>query len=163
MPGEVCIICIQAGATGIKETPHAYCSTGLKAEDFCLRQDKEVETMSHEWGNYPEDFTPQMYWGARAILEKKGGQPGKELRLLPDRQSFEQLDGSQQDSETFSNWINTKVLPELRQFSREDRFHVWEDTVMIQSEDDSFVCEATPKNSGGEYLYIGCWEAERKL
>ena len=32
----------------------------------------------------------------------------------------------------------------------------------IKSEDGSFVCQATPKNSGGEYLYIGCWEIEQK-
>ena len=24
--------------------------------------------MSHEWGNYPEDFTPKMYWGAGLSL-----------------------------------------------------------------------------------------------
>ena len=51
--------------------------------------------MSHEWGNYPENFTPKMYWGARAILERDSGGPGKALYLLPDRQSFERLDGSQ--------------------------------------------------------------------
>ena len=45
--------------------------------------------MSHEWGNYPENFTPKMYWGARAILERVSGQSGKSLDLLPDRQSFE--------------------------------------------------------------------------
>ena len=39
-------------------------------------QCKEVDTMSHEWGNYPEDFTPKMYWGARAILERESDQPG---------------------------------------------------------------------------------------
>ena len=45
--------------------------------------------MSHEWGNYPENFTPKMYWGARAILERESDQPGKALHLLPDRQRFE--------------------------------------------------------------------------
>ena len=45
--------------------------------------------MSHEWGDYPENFTPKMYWGARAILERESDQPGKALHLLPDRQSFE--------------------------------------------------------------------------
>ena len=24
------------------------------------------------------------------------------------------------------------------------------------------MCQATPKGSGGEYLYIGCWEVEQK-
>lgn len=116
--------------------------------------------MSHEWGNYPENFTPKMYWGARAILQRESGQPGKSLDLLPDRQSFERLEGSQTDEDTFFNWINTKVLPELRRHAKEKRFYVWDDLVTIQSEDGSFMCQATPKNSGGEYLYIGCWEVD---
>lgn len=114
--------------------------------------------MSHEWGNYPEKFTPKMYWGARAILERASDRPGKALYLLPDRQSFERLDGSQRDQNAFFNWINTKALPELRRLAGENRFHEWSDLVTIQSEDGSFMCQATPKNSGGEYLYIGCWE-----
>ena len=119
--------------------------------------------MSHEWGNYPEDFTPKMYWGARAILERESGKPGKALYLLPDRQSFEQLDGSQRDQDAFFAWINTKVLPELRCLARENRFYEWSDLVTIQSEDEAFMCQATPKNSGGEYLYIGCWEVEQGI
>ena len=118
--------------------------------------------MSHEWGNYPENFTPKMYWGARAILERDSGGPGKALYLLPDRQSFERLDGSQRDQDTFFDWINTNVLPELRRFARENRFYEWSDLVTIQSEDGSFMCQATPKGSCGEYLYIGCWEVEQQ-
>ena len=118
--------------------------------------------MSHEWGNYPEDFTPKMYWGARAILERVDGQPGKSLYLLPDRQSFEQLDGSQRDQDAFFDWINTKALPELRRLARENRFYEWKDLVTIQSPDGVFMCQATPKDSYGEYLYIGCWEVERE-
>lgn len=57
--------------------------------------------MSHEWGNYPENFTPKMYWGARAILKKENGHPGKMLELLPDRQCFEQLDGSRRSKDEF--------------------------------------------------------------
>jgi len=116
--------------------------------------------MSHEWGNYPENFTPKMYWGARAILERQIGKPGKSLDLLPDRQSFERSDGSQRNPDTFITWINKKVLPELRRLARKNRFHEWDDLVTIQSADGAFVCQATPKNSGGEYLYIGCWEVD---
>ena len=116
--------------------------------------------MSHEWGNYPEGFTPKMYWGARAILKKESGHPGKVLDLLPDRQSFEQLDGSQRDKDEFINWINTKVLPELRQLASKNKFRVWEDLATIKSDDGFFMCQTTPKNSGGGYLYIGCWEIE---
>ena len=118
--------------------------------------------MSHEWGNYPEDFTPKMYWGARAILERKSGRPGKVLCLLPDRQSFERLDGSQGDPDAFVDWITQTVLPELRRHARENRFYEWNDLVTIQSEDGAFVCQATPRNSGGEYLYIACWEVESR-
>lgn len=116
--------------------------------------------MSHEWGNYPEDFTPKMYWGARAILERNRGRQGRELCLLPDRQCFEQLDGSRRDKGKFIEWINKRVLPELRRFAKKNIFHEWNDLATIQSEDGSFMCQATPKNSGGDYLYIGCWETE---
>lgn len=103
-----------------------------------------------------------MYWEARAILERESGQPGKALYLLPDRQSFEQMEGSQRNPDTFFSWINEKVLPELRRFARENRFHEWSDLVTIQSEDGAFMCQATPKGSYGEYLYIGCWEVEQE-
>ena len=66
--------------------------------------------MSHEWGNYPENFIPKMYWGARAILERESSRPGKALYLLPDRQSFERLVGSQRDQDAFMDWINNEVL-----------------------------------------------------
>ena len=118
--------------------------------------------MSHEWGDYPENFTPKMYWGARAILERESDQPGKALHLLPDRQSFERLDGSQRDQDAFFRWINTEVLPELRRLARENHFYEWDNLVTIQSEDGAFMCQATPKGSGGEYLYIGCWEIEQE-
>ncbi len=101
-----------------------------------------------------------MYWGARAILERQIGQTGKSLDLLPDRQSYERLDGSQRNPDTFIAWINKKVLPELRRLARENRFYEWNDLVTIQSEDGAFMCQATPKGSGGEYLYIGCWEVD---
>lgn len=118
--------------------------------------------MGHECGNYPENFTPKMYWGARAILEHVSGQPRKALDLLLDRQSFKRLEVSQMDAKSFFDWINTKALPELRHLARENRFYEWSDLVTIQSEDGSFMCQATPKGSGGEYLYIGCWENEQK-
>lgn len=118
--------------------------------------------MSHEWGNYPENFTPKMYWRARAILERVSGLPGKSLDLLPDRQSFERLDGSQKNPDMFIDWINKKVLPELRRLARDNHFYEWNDLATIQSEDGTFMCQATPKGSGGEYLYIGCWEVNLK-
>lgn len=76
--------------------------------------------------------------------------------------ALKQLDGSQRDQDAFFGWINEKVLPELRCFARENRFHEWSDLVTIHSENGDFMCQATPKSSGGEYLYIGCWEVEQK-
>lgn len=98
--------------------------------------------------------------GRQSHSQKKNGHPGRILDLLPDRQSFEQLDGSQRSRDEFVTWINTEVLPELRRFAGENKFRVWEDLTTIKSDDGFFVCQATPKNSGGEYLYIGCWEIE---
>lgn len=72
------------------------------------------------------------------------------------------MEGSQRNPDTFFNWINEKVLPELRRFARENRFHEWSDLVTIQSEDGAFMCQATPKGSYGEYLCIGCWEVEQE-
>ncbi len=109
-------------------------------------------------GKLPREFHSKDVLGARAILERQIGQPGKSLDLLPDRQNFERLDGSQVDADSFFGWINGKVLPELRRLARENRFYEWNDLVTIQSEDGAFMCQATPKGSGGEYLYIGCWE-----
>ena len=103
-----------------------------------------------------------MYWGARAILERQSGLPGKILCLLYDRQSFERLDGSQREQDAFFDWINTKALPELRRLARENHFYEWSDLITIQSEDGAFMCQATPKGSYGEYLYIGCWEVEQE-
>ena len=57
--------------------------------------------------------------------------------------------------------INTKVLPKLRCLASENHFHEWKDLATIQSEDGAFMCQATPKGSCGEYLYIGCWEVEK--
>lgn len=117
--------------------------------------------MSHEWGNYPENFAPKMFWGARAILERRRGSRERELYLLPDRQCLEQMEGSRRDKGEFIDWINKMVLPDLRSLARKNFFREWEDMATIRSEDGSFICQATPKNSGGEYLYIGCWEVDR--
>lgn len=113
--------------------------------------------MSHEWGNYPENFTPKMYWGARAIIERAGSKHN--IVLLPDRQSFERLNGSRMDEDDFVEWINSKVLPAIREKAESGYFCKWEDMFTLDSDSGAFRCEASPKNSGGGYLYIGCWEA----
>ena len=113
-------------------------------------------------GKLPGELHPEDVLGGRAILERESGQPGKALYLLPDRQSFERLDGGQRDQDAFFDWINTKALPELRHRARENRFYEWSDLATIPSEDGAFMCQAMPKGSYGEYLYIGCWEIEQE-
>lgn len=109
--------------------------------------------MSHEFGNCPEDFSPKMYWGARAIIEKD-----KSVTILPDRQSFEQLEGSRMDKDDFIFWINSVALPAIVAKAKTGFFRAWEDTFTLDSDSGAFHCEATPKNSYGSYLYIGVWE-----
>lgn len=115
--------------------------------------------MSHEWGNYPENFTPKMYWGARAIISTRLDGT-RSLDIPMDRQCFEQLDGSRMDKDDFVDWINSKVIPALEAEVKLGSFTSWNDIIVLVSEGKNFLCKATPKNSGGGYLYIGCWEME---
>ena len=97
------------------------------------------------------------------LENRDSGGPGKALYLLPDRQSFERLDGSQRDQDAFFDWINTKALPELRRLARENRFYEWSDLATIQSEDGAFLCQATPKGSYGEYAFsVSLWHSSMK-
>ncbi len=115
--------------------------------------------MSHEWGNYPEDFTPKMYWGARAIVRDRWNGTWA-LDIPQNRQCFEQLDGSRMDKDDFIDWINSEVIPTLEEKVKQGSFIRWEDIAVVISDSGAFRCEATPKNSGGGYLYIGCWEVD---
>ncbi len=115
--------------------------------------------MSHEWGNYPENFTPKMYWGARAIIRDQWNGTWS-LYIPQDRQCFEQFDGSRTDKDDFIDWINSEVIPTLIEKAKRGSFRRWEDKAVLVSDSRAFRCEATPKNSGGGYLYIGCWEVD---
>jgi len=64
-------------------------------------------------------------------------------------------------SSLYTLFYHVSLLLGIRSIKSEVPYE-WNDLVMIQSEDGSFMCHATPKNSGGEYLYIGCWEIEQK-
>lgn len=105
-----------------------------------------------EWGIYPEDCKPTQWWGARAIIER-----GSRLDLLPDRQNYEAAEVSQKEKDDFIEWINQTAIPFLEQKAEKGFFHRWEDIAVIDSDTKRYHCEATPKNSYGEYLYIGCW------
>lgn len=107
-------------------------------------------------GTLPGRCSAQNVLGARAIIEP--GKEGRNLVLLPDRQSFEQGEDSRMDKDDFTDWINNKVLPAIRKQVKAAAFREWGNYFRLTSDSGSFHCEATPKNSGGLYLYIGCWE-----
>lgn len=112
--------------------------------------------MSREFGNYPKNCTPRQWWGARAIIENHS-----RLDFLPDRQSAECVDAvTIEDQNAFHTWILDVAIPAMRQKTAAGFFRKWEDTLQFSSTDGRFHCECTPKNSCGEYLYIGCWESE---
>ena len=97
-----------------------------------------------EWGIYPEDVTPKLFWGARAIIRNG------ELYLPIDRQNF--LSKDEEHKEAFVNWINKVLIPYL------DIHVAAGDTKRIECHngDESFHCVAEDRDSGG-YLYIGAY------
>jgi len=100
--------------------------------------------MSREFGIYPEDKTPKMWWGARAIAtDRKYG-----IDVPFDRQNYE---GEKDDD--FLHWINHTVFPALNKKLK----NYETEKISFDSESGRFHCEAADRNSGG-YLYIGCWE-----
>lgn len=109
--------------------------------------------MSKEWGIYPENIIPRQWWGARALIKH-----GKMI-LLPDRQNYERDSSvSETDKLDFFFWMENTMDKEIQKKAKEGFFKRWEDVFMLDSENGRFHCEATPKNSGGGYLYIGVWE-----
>lgn len=112
--------------------------------------------MSREWGIYPDDCQPRQWWGARAIINR-----GR-MELLPDRQNYERNDDvSDVDRDDMFFWMGSEMDSVIRKKVKEGFFKKWEDILIINSETGRFHCEATPKNSGGCYLYIGVWEASK--
>ena len=100
-----------------------------------------------EWGIYPEDFAPALYWGARAIITSGI------VDLLPDRQSFQRADHVTDDEkDEFVVWLDKQAIPYLNQrIKAHDTSHI-----ELHSRDDSFHCIAEDHDSGG-YLYIGAY------
>ena len=100
-----------------------------------------------EWGIYPEDFTPDIYWGARAIITDGY------VDLLWDRQSFQREDHVTNDEkDEFTAWLDKQAIPYL---NCKVRAH---ETAYIElhSRDNRFHCIAEDRSSGG-YLYIGAY------
>lgn len=109
--------------------------------------------MSREFGIYPENIIPKQWWGARATIIN-----GR-LDVLQDRQNYERGETvSDADKKAFFNWLSNEMDAALRKEVKAGHFQVWEDVFAFNSDDGRFHCEATPKNSGGGYLYIGVWQ-----
>lgn len=108
--------------------------------------------MSREWGIYPKNHEPRQWWGARAIIER-----GK-MVLLPDRQNYESDGATSTDKEDMFWWMENVMDAALQEQCKLGKFCEWDDLFVLESESGRFHCEATPKNSGGSYLYIGVWE-----
>ena len=100
-----------------------------------------------EWGIYPENFDPALFWGARAIIT------GGAVDLLPDRQSFLKAESVTDDEkDEFVAWLDKQAIPYLNQrVKARDTAHI-----EFHSRDDSFHCIAEAHGSGG-YLYIGAY------
>ncbi len=98
-----------------------------------------------EWGIYPENFDPALFWGARAIIT------GGAVDLLPDRQSFLKAESVTDDEkDEFVAWLDKQAIPYLNQrVKARDTAHI-----EFHSRDNSFHCIAEDHGSGG-YLYIG--------
>lgn len=109
--------------------------------------------MSREWGIYPEDCEPKQWWGARALIENR------RFVLLFDRQNYEQGEkASDTDKGDMFFWMENTMDPAIQEQVKKGFFRKWEDVFRLDSESGRFHCEATTKNSGGAYLYIGVWE-----
>ena len=100
-----------------------------------------------EWGIYPENIVPSLYWGARAIIT------GGKVDLLPDRQSFIKADHiSPDEKDEFVAWLDNQAIPYLNQsVQARDTAHI-----EFHSRSNRFHCIAEDRSSGG-YLYIGAY------
>ena len=95
------------------------------------------------FGIYPDNKTPQMWWGARAIIEKK------DINIPYDRQSFE---GDKINSDELISWINKTAIPKFSESIKNGIIS----NISFLSDCGKFHCKADDRNSHG-YLYIGCW------
>ena len=107
--------------------------------------------MAREFGIYPNNITPTMWWGARAIATDRNFG----IDIPWNRQNFEG-DRMHPRNDDFIQWINYTVIPELnKRLKNYDTKRI-----SIDSEDGFFHCEADDRSSGG-YLYIGAWTTEK--
>ena len=125
-----------------------FCDTvGFKKVEFVLGEETSITMYSPEWGLYPKDLKPRIYWGARAIITDGV------VDLLPDRQSFNAAaDVSKDEKDEFVAWLDKQAIPYLNQrVQSHDTSHI-----EFSSRDNHYFCVAEDRNSGG-YLYIGAY------
>lgn len=104
--------------------------------------------MSKDFGIYPQDKTPKLWWGCRAIINKGY------IDIPYDRKSFEG-NPHDTDAEDFFFWINNTAIPKLEEkIKQRDTKNIY-----FKSESEMFICEASDRQSGG-YLYIGCYTSD---
>ena len=97
--------------------------------------------MSRDFGLYPQEITPKMWIGARAIIT------GGVLDIPWDRWSSEFVDTDGKG--VLFWWIDNEALPRIE---REIKKHNTKGS--FESIDGMFKCEWDDKQSGG-YCYIG--------
>lgn len=133
---------------GADETGCFFCDdAGFKKVEFECGKAPLITMSRPEWGLYPQNCRPRIYWGARAIIT------GGVVYLLPDRQSFAMHPSvSKDEKDEFTAWLDKQALPYLNQrVTERDTAHV-----EFKSRDDRYICIAEDRSSGG-YLYIGAY------
>jgi len=102
-----------------------------------------------EWGLFPDDCEPKMFWGARAICRRNRYDSQMALDILPDRQSFAADDDT--DKDDFIFWLNHTAIPKIEQMVRKSQLRG-----EFTSDSGMFHCRFDDRSSGG-YIYIGAW------
>lgn len=115
--------------------------------------------MKPEFGYFPEEFEATMAWGARAIIKTSQFTGKREIDIPRDRQDFVRDENTVfYPKEDLIDWINRKVIPTIDKMVGDGAFRSSEEVFSMDSEDGRFHCSASSLNSGGGYVYIGCWE-----
>ena len=131
---------------GSEKTGCFFCdSFGFTEVEFELGKRPLITMSRPEWGLYPQDFRPRIYWGARAIISEGF------VDLLWDRQSFASHPSvDEEEKDEFTAWLDKQALPYLnRRVKERTTAHI-----EFKSRDGRYLCIAEDRKSGG-YLYIG--------
>lgn len=128
-----------------------FCDTvGFKKVEFTLGKEQLITMFRPEWGLYPKDSRPRIYWGARADIHNGM------VKLPLDRQSFTTApDVEEAEKKKFVTWVGTEAMPQLNQrVNSHDIAHI-----ELSSSDGSYFCLAEGRGNGA-FLYIGAYTQE---